>query len=91
LGESGADAFSIMKIMGHSSVTVSQRYVHPTPEILERAFERLEERNQGAAAKLVAGLGRQLPATVEPEEVDPEHFRQASPGAGCATHPLPRV
>ena len=32
LGEAGADAFSIMKIAGHSSVTVSQRYVHPTPE-----------------------------------------------------------
>jgi integrase len=29
LGESGADAFTIMKLMGHSSVTVSQRYVHP--------------------------------------------------------------
>jgi hypothetical protein len=34
-----------MKVMGHSSVTVSPRYVHPTPETLERAFERLEERN----------------------------------------------
>jgi hypothetical protein len=42
LGEAGANAFTIMKIAGHSSVTVSQRYVHPTPEGLERAFERLE-------------------------------------------------
>jgi integrase len=42
LGEAGADAFTIMKIAGHSSVTVSQRYVHPSPESLERAFERLE-------------------------------------------------
>ena len=46
LGESGADAFEIMRILGHSSVTVSQKYVHPTPENLERAFERLEARNQ---------------------------------------------
>ena len=45
LGEAGADAFTIMKIAGHSSVTVSQRYVHPTPEGLERAFERLEALN----------------------------------------------
>jgi len=45
LGESGADAFTIMKVMGHSSVTVSQRYVHPTPEALERAFERLDAMN----------------------------------------------
>jgi integrase len=85
LGESGADAFTIMRVMGHSTVTVSQRYVHPTPETLERAFERLEERNQmaakrleeqkaQAAEKLPAGGMRQLPATisatVEAAEVD---------------------
>ena len=34
-----------MKIAGHGSVTVSQRYVHPTPEGMERAFERLQELN----------------------------------------------
>ncbi len=45
LGEAGADAFTIMRIAGHSTVTVSQRYVHPTPENLERAFGRLEELN----------------------------------------------
>ena len=45
LGESGADAFTIMKLMGHSSVTVSQRYVHPSPESVERAFERLQVLN----------------------------------------------
>ena len=45
LGEAGADAFTIMRIAGHSSVTVSQRYVHPTPEGMERAFERLENPN----------------------------------------------
>jgi hypothetical protein len=32
LGEAGADAFTIMRLMGHSSVTVSRRYVHPSPE-----------------------------------------------------------
>lgn len=45
LGESGADAFTIMKILGHSSITVSQRYVHPTPATMETAFERLESMN----------------------------------------------
>jgi integrase len=48
LGEAGADAFTIMRLMGHSSVTVSQRYVHPTPEGLERAVERLEALNRSA-------------------------------------------
>ena len=45
LGEAGADAFTIMRIAGHNGVTVSQRYVHPTPEGMERAFERLEDLN----------------------------------------------
>jgi integrase len=42
LGESGASAFTIMRIARHSSITVSQRYVHPSPESRERAFERFE-------------------------------------------------
>jgi len=41
LGESGVDAFTIMRIAGHSSIVVSQRYIHPMPEAVERAFERL--------------------------------------------------
>jgi len=45
LGEAGADAFTIMKIAGHSSVTIPQRYVHPSPESMERAFERLDALN----------------------------------------------
>ena len=39
LGEAGVDAFAIMRIAGHSRVTVSQRYVHLAPEAMERAFE----------------------------------------------------
>jgi integrase len=42
LGESGVDAFTIMRVAGHSSITVSQRYVHPSPESVERAFQRLQ-------------------------------------------------
>jgi uncharacterized protein YdeI (YjbR/CyaY-like superfamily) len=63
LGEAGADAFTIMRVMGHSTVTASQKYVHPTPEAVERAFERLEAMNQKAFAKLSEGSKRQLPAT----------------------------
>jgi integrase len=48
LGESGVDAFTIMKLMGHSTVTVSQRYVHPSPESVERAFEKLQALNLAA-------------------------------------------
>lgn len=41
LGLSGADVFTIKDLMGHSSVTVSQKYVHPSSESKERAIERM--------------------------------------------------
>jgi integrase len=52
LGEAGADAFTIMRAMGHSSVVVSQKYVHPTPEAMELAVERLNAANEKAMASL---------------------------------------
>lgn len=48
LGEVGADAFTIMKLAGHSGVTVSERYVHPTGETVQLAFDRLEALNRRA-------------------------------------------
>jgi integrase len=41
LGEAGAHAFEIQRLAGHSSMMISQRYVHPTPERLESAIDRL--------------------------------------------------
>ena len=61
LGKSGADAFTIMQIMGHSTVTVSRRYVHSTPDSLECAFERLGQLNQRATLAL---SGAMTPARV---------------------------
>jgi integrase len=52
LGEAGADAFSIQKIAGHSSILISQRYVHPTPERIEGAFALLESYNSQKAKEL---------------------------------------
>jgi integrase len=60
LGLLGVDAFTIMKIAGHSSITISQRYVHPSPESVERAFEKLEMSNQPNPRKGVgieSGIG----------------------------------
>ncbi|MFY9936582.1 MAG: hypothetical protein WAK33_06920, partial [Silvibacterium sp.] len=47
-GRGGADAFTIRKLAGHSSATVSQRYVHPTPESVGFVFDRLEALNRKA-------------------------------------------
>ena len=76
LGEAGADAFTIMRLMGHSSVTVSQRYVHPTPEALETAVERLESLNQKATKRLAEGGIKRLATTVSatvPEAMSVTH------------------
>jgi hypothetical protein len=43
---------------------VSQKYVHPTPESMERAIERLEALNNNASAKLLESEKRQLPTTI---------------------------
>ena len=48
LGENGADAFTIMRIVGHSSVTTSQRYVQPSSETVALAIGRLDTANQQA-------------------------------------------
>lgn len=41
-GEAGADAFTIMKVAGHSRVRVSRRCAHPTVETVQLALDRLE-------------------------------------------------
>jgi integrase len=77
LGESGVDAFTIMRFAGHSSITVSQRYIHPTPEAVERAFERL----QLSAARPENQAKRLPPATVSAtlaEVVPVSHCRACS-------------
>jgi integrase len=53
LGEAGCDAFTLAKIAGHSSITITQRYVHPQADAIERAFAKLEN---GAAPMLPASV-----------------------------------
>jgi site-specific recombinase XerD len=42
LGERGADAFAIQKLAGHSSIVISQRYVHAQGPRLNTAIGLLE-------------------------------------------------
>ena len=51
LGEAGVDAFTVMRIAGDSTLSVSQRYVHPTPETLERAIGRLDSQVEAGEAE----------------------------------------
>jgi len=59
-----AGAFTILRAMGHSSVVVSQKYIHPTPEAMERAFERLNAANEKAIASLPGSATTTLPTAV---------------------------
>jgi integrase len=42
LGAAGANAFTIQKFLGHSSVTISQRYVHPGDPAVLASIQQLE-------------------------------------------------
>jgi integrase len=43
LAEAGCDAHTLARIAGHSSILITQRYVHPGTDAVERAFAALPE------------------------------------------------
>jgi len=47
LGESGCDAWTLARIAGHSNISISQRYVHPSENAVLDAFSRLSGHNSG--------------------------------------------
>jgi site-specific recombinase XerD len=49
LGNAGADAFTIQKLAGHSSITISQRYVHSDRAAKETAIGMLDLLNRPSA------------------------------------------
>ena len=40
LGESGCDAWTLVRIAGHSNVSMSSRYVHPSEDAVLNAMTR---------------------------------------------------
>jgi integrase len=51
LGESGCDAWTLARIAGHSSVSISSRYVHPSEDAVFRAVDKLGGHKFGHTAK----------------------------------------
>jgi integrase len=68
LAESGCDAFTLARIAGHSSITITQRYCHPQADAIERAFSKMP-----GSQKVVSDGGQQsLPAASEGVTVNAE-------------------
>ena len=47
LGESGCDPWTLARIAGHSGISISQRYVHPSEDAVLNALSRLSGHNFG--------------------------------------------
>ena len=47
LGESGCDVWTLARIAGHSNISISQRYVHPSEDAVLNALSRLDGHNFG--------------------------------------------
>jgi hypothetical protein len=67
LAESGCDAFTLARIAGHSSITITQRYCHPQADAIERAFAKLPSTTvaetvatPGLAAIVLSGMAGKL-------------------------------
>jgi len=43
LADAGCDAFTLARIAGHSSITITQRYCHPQADAIERVFAKLTD------------------------------------------------
>jgi hypothetical protein len=59
LGETGCDVWTLARIAGHAKISMSEPYVHPSDDAVQRAFGRLGDGNvsdlsQGNLVKLEA-------------------------------------
>ena len=62
LGESGCDVWTLARIAGHSNISISQRYVHPSEDAVLNALSRLSGHKTGHNERKasLAGSGKLL-------------------------------
>jgi integrase len=69
LGEAACDAFTLARIAGHSSITITQRYCHPQADAIERAFAKMAgghnigHSEEGSLARTTKSSSKSLTAT----------------------------
>jgi integrase len=49
LGESGCDVWTLARVAGHSNISISQRYVHPSEDAVLNALSRLDGHSEELA------------------------------------------
>jgi integrase len=75
LAEAGCDAFTLARIAGHTSITITQRYIHPQADAIQRAFAPLavqatKNSEGGGSAQVGTNLGtREIRVKSEAMEV----------------------
>ena len=85
LGESGVDVLTTMKIAGHSSVTVSEKYVHGNCESTERAFLELHEFSRRAIEQPPATVSASAASfDAEGPQVDEKRYDTTQSLSHCA-------
>jgi integrase len=57
LGESGCDVWTLARIAGHSNISISQRYVHPSEDAVLNALSRLGGHKIGHNENLALSAG----------------------------------
>jgi integrase len=67
LGESGCDVWTLARIAGHSNISISQRYVHPSEDAVLNALSRLDGHNFGhRPEKTIPATSGRLPLSDTP-------------------------
>jgi hypothetical protein len=70
LGESGCDVWTLARIAGHSNISISQRYVHPSEDAVLNALSRLRGHNSRHSAEIVMPVPpRELPLSTASDEI----------------------
>ena len=65
LRESGCDVWTLARIAGHSNISISQRYVHPSEDSVLNALSRLSGHNsRHSAEKTIPAGGKELLLTL---------------------------
>jgi integrase len=85
LGASGCDAWTLARVAGHSSVSVSSRYVHPSEDAVLAAMSRLSGHNSRHSDQ---GEGRTCDLAVEANPPDSIEWVVSADGLEPSTHAL---